>query len=442
MSRSRALPVAIVSLTIACTSSESPDESGAPTPSAETGAPLDTGAPTDTDVAPGPLDVLIATSTGGPFVGVPVVFHNPDGTVFGTTTSGDSGQASVDGFPPGGAVTVAVPGEQTVLITMLDLVPGTLTVDPTEGAFDQGAPAGSVEVTVPAAVAGLNRYTVETTCGGNAVSPGMSTSIDLFRECLDDSGRTAVFALADNDDDGAIAFAYEPDVFVNGRAPSQVVFDEWRTDWSRFDLVASNRPTTVEAVSVSHWEQRQDSILYRGRRQEVAAAPGPVTVGLDRVVGLLDSVVTRVEATNQAAVGASNSTYWRGSEAVPTVLALDLSAELPPRLHEVAFDETAREVSWTLDGSFAEADTMRVLLSWKSGVFWIVDGPPPSDSRVRLPQLPDSQSLGLDAQPNFVTAELFGTSRFDGWPALRGAYRSSESLVFPAGAFEAWRSRG
>jgi len=441
MSRPRPLPIVALALSIACgdpeeTPKTTPD-SGSPTPTPTTG---DTGPTTPADTA---LEVLVATAEGSPYVGLDVVFHAPDGTVAQLSETDGDGRVTLDPFPDGGGVTVVVPGTATALLSMLDLAPGSLTIDPTEGT-PQGEPVGAVQFTAENPFPGATRYGVYSNCDSNGIAPGFATLLEEHATCLDANMRTNVLALAQTEDE-TLAFGYETDLFVNGRTPSQVVLDAWRDDWRSIDVVVSNAPATVEEVTVRHRELRGEAVLLTSDRREVAPAPGGVTVPLDRVIGELGSVVVEVRTLNQSSVGSSLSTYFRGSETVPTVLAVDLSQDVPPRLHEVAYDDTTREVAFTLDGAFPDADAASTLLSWDGGYsVWLITGAPPDQPRLRVPQLP-AELKSLDpaaADVQRVTVRLSGTTQHDGWPALRDAYPVPLGFEPGPGAFEGWLSEG
>lgn len=387
--------------------------------------PDGTGSDTGTVPSEAPLAVTVAANDAA-FVGATVVFYAADGAILGTETTDASGVATWPTFPSGGAVTVGIAAATNALVSVLDLEPGALAVDPT-GSISS-APVGEIEVTMPAAFAGATSYRLRSGCTTSYPSAGETVTMQISGRCVDDNDRASVVALAE-DADGTLAYSLQTDVFVSGITPATVELGDWQTDFRSVSVTATNPPASLDTVRAASLDLRDGIEIYRGDTTAQPAGPGPFAFTIDDVIGTLGAVGLSIDLDHVTTGGYSQSTYVQGFASPPAGLNVDLTQKLPPRLHETGVDVAAGVVSWTLDGTAPEADGFLSSLRWTVGTtsyFWYIHGPVPAETEYTLPALPPAleswrfTSLGdLDDLPS---AAYYGSSELDGWPDLRDQF--------------------
>lgn len=233
--------------------------------------PVADAAPVDQPDLPQAVTLTI-TLAGGPAVGVDVVFGNPDGSVLERAVSGADGTITRD-LPADSVVTI-VPATGS-LATFSFVQPGDtlrFELDPTPRSV------GDVRINLPAAFPGATRYQVNTGCGaGQTVNPLALLTIPITMECVGDSGRMALFAIAIDDaaQNPILAATSLGGVAVDiGGGGADATLPAWNAGYDTFDLSISNVDVNAPRLGASAGENADGVVFVRSA---VSSFDGVVT---------------------------------------------------------------------------------------------------------------------------------------------------------------------
>lgn len=153
------------------------------------------GGPPPGDAASQVVTVVVHdfSPTGGPYPGAMVSFADPAGVAIALATTDANGRAAAV-MPTGGSVAIGIPRTgSTLLWAAVGVKPGDqlnlgLPVPP--------AAHGTVNVTLPAAVANATSYSISTGCDQVTATAGQAAAVPLDRRCVDASGKYGLLAFA------------------------------------------------------------------------------------------------------------------------------------------------------------------------------------------------------------------------------------------------------
>lgn len=340
--------------------------------------------------------VTVTVTSGAPVAGAPVVFHRPDGTVQDLAATDARGEATAV-ITEGALVTVGrmFPGtiDRWVLTTIAGVVPGDALVL----ADAPGVPlSGTGTVTFAGAVEGASSYRVDAACTAAFADDGFVPSLPV---ALSGCGASLdAVALARAPGGALLAYATAFDVPITGTEPSQtatVALGDWQTDFGTLVVDATNAPAGSEFLAAALAPRRGARVFFQSGSAAAAviASGGSASLALTHPTTFATSAQVRANLW-YASDGVSDGSAGIVLPAEPLSgpIAIDLSADLPPRLSAAELVATGGTfvASWRQAAADPGLDGVVVSTGWlatNGEHSWHFVAPPGTTS-LALPPLP------------------------------------------------------
>ncbi len=375
--------------------------------------------PPPPDAAPAPIVVTVYNQSGGRAGGVPVIFSNPDGSVFSTRTTARGGTVT-ETMPGGGSVTAVITlGTFRWLSTVLDVQPG----DSIELGNPNGQPTpssvGTISIAIPGT--GATGRTFEGTIGctsGTFASVRIPLALDVTTACPTEPDALGMGVDSAGTGDVTHYFFQKRVPLVGGAAT--VTGADWRTDVTNATLSVTNAPlgtTSVRAVSSAHAQTFGRVIATRVLALSAGGAGSFVLPMLNDYPEVVEHQVTSIPA-----LGSSSIRYRAAS--MPATRSVNLGTELLPV--PTAPTVTGGIVAFSWSGGAGTPDGGLVSLLYTNPTeargFWSFIAPP-GLTTFTLPTIPDGL---IDDAPAAgavwaSAAQLTDYSGYAGWDAMRTA---------------------
>ena len=394
-------------------------------PTGTTGTTGDTGSAGSTTVT---------VASGGPFVGATVALHGPTGSLLETATTNVAGQVVFDDLPPGGAITVLVPGDTNGLVTLFGLTPGEdVFVNPDVASRDF---VGAVEVTLDESYPAADDLLVTAGCTSPAMGVGQTRTYEITENCVAADGTVSFLAEAYGGTPyGPMAHALVERVAVG----SEVGIGGWSDAYLDFPVNAANAPDGTGEVQVIQFGLENGVELQRDARPPEPIAQGQtLSYTMDRVVPGIDRSGVSVAWQTTQRSGASSCSLEQTFTGAPGGVGVDLTADLMARPSDIAVNVSGGEISWTMPED-PRADGLLLILSYT------VDAQPyrwlmlaPVGSGVAVPELPSAfTSWWGGATPEVALAVLGGTA-VEGYGEFGGTFPPSLLVDAPEPGDQLW----
>lgn len=343
------------------------------------------------DATPGPLTVTLMRAIdfvgqgGGPAVGAPVYFVEPDGTATRVLTDGDGRATAVVGA--GATVYCQQPSEAGTLraFAVTGLGPGLdFTIESARFPSFSPPSVGTAQITLPS-VPGAAFYSATVSCGDFTASGGapfLTTGVHacarlehgtVLTEAFDVDSRLLAYGVA-HDVDLRGTFTAPRDVPADRRPVSSVTtFTSVPPVVSSIRVVRTHRDGDVVSVAAAEPRRPEGSVV---------AFELPVAAIGDR-----SDLVTTLTG-NGGALGVGRHVQRFATPAVP--VTVDLGADMLPFMTRPSINLTARAAAWTYVGGVGRRpDLVMMTASYNQDrpVTLVVIGPG-DRTHVELPPFP------------------------------------------------------
>jgi hypothetical protein len=298
------------------------------------------------DGAVGTITVTVVVA-GAPAAGIAVQYHGPDGGYLGTVATDAGGDAVIDGFQGGGAITVPVakggqiPVVGGALTSILGVEPGDhLTI----GTSSLGTPIGSIDITTPDQPAGND--TVLVGCGVYGAGPAHSFTGTLRSGCLPD-GVTTVDAVVLT----ATGTTALLDVPVTGTIPAlsaTVAFGAVDAGYAGHTISVTGVPAAA-SWEPAVWVMREGVIFRRAYNQGFPPGTSSGSTVVSYPDGFFDEAGASFELdypdeSVSEVVVRSDTVATAGT---PASASFDASTDAPGKIDGVAVSGTPETITWT-----------------------------------------------------------------------------------------------
>lgn len=335
--------------------------------------------------------VVVVSDLDGPLAGAHVVFHDPDGAPVAHQTTDADGRASAD-VDGGGMVTVLFADDGSRL---RGTIVGVERGDELAMVVSRRhvTEVGTVRVTV-APFAGAAVYVFETACAAvYTASLAQPVAIEIRSNCLAADGTLPLLVTARDGEGGMMAVAAIP--ALPWIEPMNVVMPAWSAP-SVITLAGSAAPAGTSAL-FGELAYDVNGAFLGGSEAHTALVPGqaasfalPYAPGLGE---LLQARLALVYGSDLEEPDGASMLVRRMT--TPTDLALDLGADLLPRLPAPSIDPSVlgRPTATWPAVDIPAADGGGAYFVWNEGSGdledWTVVIPPDVGGRVQLPELPE-----------------------------------------------------
>jgi hypothetical protein len=361
--------------------------------------PLEPGdPPSPPAVSPAPTpagEVMVRVErSGAPEPGVQVIFHEPDGSVFGQAITADDGRAWGTALSGSLVSVVRAEGEHRSIATTWGVEPGDEIVFIVR-ATPVDPEAGIVRVQLPGAVANATRYAVDAGCHAESMSdPGQPIALDLHQSCLTGpDGSVNVLATAHDASGAPLAWSFLRGLSIeNGVAH----LPDWSTTWQDVELHLMGAPGEANAA-LGGGDWGIDGASYPAADEPWAFLSSGIVTLTTRV-----PAPTAERFTSRVVVGHGDAASLSGvserserHDGVPAYVMLNVAGDFLPAVTSPVLDtrDASRPVvRWTAAGSLADADLGTVELGWRDGSAtgeWTAIIPPTATAPLAFPRLPE-----------------------------------------------------
>lgn len=367
--------------------------------------------------------VVSVYDDGRPLADRWVVFQDADGRVVSSVRSGADGKASAE-LPAGSMVTVVYGTSVQHLITILAVEPGDdVVVGENEDEGGSGSTVAPAKIMLPGSYPAAARYGVSLGVGSTeVVEVGKALAMPVLRRFVVDQ-KFRVLGLAFDARGEALAFSFDWGMLgAKDGGEAEVRLPSWSTDWREQRIVLANPPHGLtQAVGDFAIIVGEHARFERGRSEASVQGDTSLRFSVPRPLG--------ADAAYQVALTFGSSgdraVLARRAKSMPPEVRLDLRAALLPRIAAARAEPGAAGrpvVKWTVGGDATSADAMIVQLAWPETRehVWTIVGPPTRETRLELPELPDTlREWRPDARPMVVAAGLFDASSYAGYGDVR-----------------------
>ncbi|MBN1947692.1 MAG: hypothetical protein JW797_18650 [Bradymonadales bacterium] len=339
---------------------------------------------------------------GDPVTEGQAIFHHPDGSLLSQEAIGGDGLVTAD--LPSGAMVTIVREEELVRVTMTTIVGLQPGDDLNVGSPDAPVPfeqVGRLAVTVPQEVTDADYYLMGLGYSGFG-SPTMTAPIEgsVYRADLTSGNMVNLVAIAQQRD-MRLSFAMVEEIAILTTGTTSVTLPAWRTDWGSFSVSGSNAPLDSRLLNLE-FQALGEHLAYDEADQAEPISPGgSATVSLSNLV---TQVGDRFGYTAGVFFGQTNytdgySALIRADGTQPSSVALNLSADLLPRVHSVGLltgDVSRPSITFASAGDLSACDGAVLAVAWRDEDYvqhrWNLMVPGQVASPFRLPELPEDRA--------------------------------------------------